>query len=52
MNHVQVDTDEEKYSYRRFVRARSFRLGLLISVIVVFLIIVILAVIIAALVRK
>ena len=48
---VQNEADEEGYSFRRFIGARSFRLGLLISI-VIFLITVALAVTILALLRE
>lgn len=37
---LSKDEDDEKYSFQRFVKARSFRLGLVISLIVIVLIVV------------
>ena len=44
-----VEADVEKYSYRQCLAARSFRLGLLISLIAVFLIVVTVAAIVTTL---
>ena len=49
---AQSEADEEGYSFRRFIGARSFRLGLLISIAVIFLITLALAVTILALLRE